>query len=101
MGVKRPRQYTGEFKEQAVRLAKELGSVKKAAARLGIPEATVHGWRWRANKNAGKLRGSAGALTADSPEEEIKRLRKENDELKKANHILKRAAAFFSQDHLK
>jgi hypothetical protein len=33
--------------------------------------------------------------------EEFKRLKAENDKLKKVNQILKAAAAFFSQDHLK
>ena len=33
--------------------------------------------------------------------EELARLRRENNELRKVNHILKAAAAFFSQDHLK
>jgi transposase-like protein len=36
-----------------------------------------------------------------SDHEELLRLRKEVSELKKVNHILKSAAAFFSQDHLK
>ena len=34
-------------------------------------------------------------------EEENRRLVKENKELKDVNYILKKAAAFFSQDHLK
>ena len=34
-------------------------------------------------------------------EEENRRLQAENAELKKVNHILKAAAAFFSRDHLK
>jgi transposase-like protein len=39
---------------------------------------------------------------ASTPEsEEILRLKKENEELKKVNYILKRASAFFAQDHLK
>ena len=42
-----------------------------------------------------------GSTSYETPEEELKRLRKEVEELKKVNYILKRAAAFFSQDHLK
>jgi transposase len=102
MGVKNPRRYSPEFIDQALRLAKELGSGQRAAKRLGIPVATVHGRRIR--KKRGDLKSFSRATNGQSvetPEEENKRLRKENEELKKANYILKRAAAFFSQDHLK
>jgi transposase len=102
MGVKNPRRYSPEFIEQALRLAKELGSGQKAAERLGIPVATIHGWRTR--RKRGELKTFSQATNGHSietTEEENKRLRKEVEELKKANYILKRAAAFFSQDHLK
>jgi len=33
--------------------------------------------------------------------EEIKKLKKQISDLEKTNYILKKAAAFFSQDHLK
>ena len=41
------------------------------------------------------------ALNQDPESAEIKRLKKEVEDLKSVNYILKRAAAFFSQDHLK
>jgi len=105
MGVQHPRKYTPEFKRQAVALAQELGSAPKAAERLGVPESNIHNWREKL-KSGGSLSGaSADAagknVNAESPEEELKRLRRENQQLQKANYILKQAAAFFSQDHLK
>ncbi|MBL7554333.1 MAG: transposase [Bdellovibrionaceae bacterium] len=99
------RHYTPEFKEQSVRLAEELGSAKKAAEQLGIPEANIHNWRVKMINNT--LKSTSAKVSVESKsvkiseDEEIKRLRKENEELKKVNYILKKAAAFFSQDHLK
>jgi transposase len=104
MGVKNPRQYTIEFKQQAVQLAKELNSGPKAASQLGISSSNIHTWR-RQFKNGVLPGGPKSAITAkvtqEATEEELKRLRRENTELKKVNYILKQAAAFFSQDHLK
>jgi transposase len=96
------RNYTAEFKEQAVRLAEEMESAYRAAKQLGIPEANVHNWQKK--QKQGKLRDSKNNMSvvgSESAEEELKRLRKEVDELRKVNYILKKAAAFFSQDHLK
>lgn len=104
MGVKNPRQYTLEFKRQAVQLAEDLKSSLKAATQLGIPKASLY--TWRAQAKMGALGGANSAMAAIKPqasssEEEIRRLQREVAELKKVNHILKAAAAFFSQDHLK
>ncbi len=92
------RVYTVEFKKQAIELAASLGSVSKAAEQLGIPDVNIHAWRKRLS--AGKNEKSQAPVS--SPEQdEIKKLKKENNELKQVNLILKTAAAFFSQDHLK
>lgn len=87
------RVYTEEFKKQAVKLARDLKNVAKAAKQLGIRDVNIHKW-----KEQYKLTESG---VSESELAEIKRLKKENEELKKANYILSRAAAFFSQDHLK
>lgn len=106
---KKIRTYTEEFKNQALALARELGSVRKAADKLGMSANTLHGWTYKrrdqasqgvGNRRASNVAGTAVA-TPEQVEEENRRLRRENEQLKKANYILKQAAAFFSQDHLK
>ena len=105
MGAKNQRRYTIEFKRQAVQLAQDLGSGHKAAAQLGISDSNIHNWRTLAK--AGALGGGSGAATSKPQssvtdlEDENRRLQREVYELKKVNHVLKQAAAFFSQDHLK
>ncbi len=93
-------QYTKEFRLSALKLAEELGSVAEATKQLGLKPNAIYNW-----KNKYKYKASTTVVepkAAVTPEsEEIKRLKKENEELKKVNYILKRAAAFFSQDHLK
>ncbi len=87
------RSYTEEFKKDAVKLALELDSTAKAAKQLGISETNIHTWKEKYQLKDNQI------TTSES--EEIKRLKKENEQLKKVNNILSRAAAFFSQDHLK
>jgi transposase-like protein len=93
------RQHTAEFKQGAVELARQLNSVAEAAKQLGINENSIYAWRLKP-----EFSGTATtkpAVVKSAEQQEIERLRKENGELKKVNQILKHAAAFFSQDHLK
>ena len=92
------KQYTKEFKVQALELAKELGNFAGAARQLGISDSLLYAWKDKYNFNT---RTTKAASTAVAETDEMVRLRKENEELKIVNYILKRAAAFFSQDHLK
>ena len=97
---KQTRTYTTEFRQQVIKLAEDLGSVLAASKQLGVPEANIYSWR---KKYAGQT-----IVAMRKPEtkpgellEENNKLRQEVAQLKKVNHILKAAAAFFSQDHLK
>lgn len=93
------RKYTPEFKKEALELAQQLGSFAEAERRLGISEGVIYTWKKKFNVPLdAKIKMAQSAI---SEAEELKRLRKENEELKKVNYILKKAAAFFSQDHLK
>jgi transposase len=101
----RSRNYTSEFKHQALQLAKDLGSIAAASKKLGVPVSSMHGWSNRMKKQGIEVSSNkqvvSSAKLTESEAEELKRLRKENIDLKKTNIILKQAAAFFSQDHLK
>jgi len=96
MAGKSKNKYSDEFKGQAVRLSRELGH-SKAARQLGISEAILSYWK---KKNLGKEKLSAAEqLKAD--QEELQRLRRETAEQKQVILILKKAAAFFSNDQQK
>jgi transposase-like protein len=62
---------------------------------LGILPDTLRGWCRQADIDDGL---APGVTTAES--EELKRLRQENAELRRANEILKTASAFFAAAEL-
>lgn len=93
------RKYTKEFKSGAVELAQSLGSVSKAAKQLGVSQANIHNWRALAAGGTDLSRSSDA--TPEQLRAELQRLKAEVAELRTVNHILKKAAAFFSQDSLK
>ncbi len=99
MGVRNARKYTDDFKHRAVELAAEIG-FSPAEQKLGIPNGNIRNWRDKINK-LGKVSRTDTKSPNESTEDQLRRLQRENSELKKANMILKAAAAFFSQDHLK
>jgi len=94
------RQFTQEFKLEAVRLAAQGDRPASAVAReLGIRPDMLRQWRRQAEGRAG--RGAAdvfpgnGKLT--SQDEEIRRLRRENRRLQEERDILGKATAFFAK----
>lgn len=99
MGIKNARRYTDDFKHRVVTLANEIGQAE-AARKLGVSTSNVYNWQQKLS-TIGRVSKSDTKSPSETSEEELKRLRKENSDLKKANIILKSAAAFFSQDHLK
>lgn len=94
LGMKR---YNKEFKEEALKLSDEIG-LKKAVAQLGIEYYTLS--EWRKNRKA-KLKEPINQLTDEEANKRIKELERENDELIKANDILKDALGFFAKDRKK
>lgn len=93
------KKYTEEYKQNALELVRELGSFVGAAKQLGIRDSVLHGWAKKYDFSLHSSKVENKQRLKES--EEIRRLKKENTELKKVNHILSKAAAFFSQGHLK
>ena len=91
------RKYSQEFKDDAVKLVTELGSINKAAQRLGVSNQSLSQWVKKADDEKYSSRDERVAAM----EIELRQLRKERDEYKKTVEILKKATAFFSQDQNK
>ena len=93
------RQYTEEFKKDALKLAEKIGRAK-AAKELDIPKGTLA--TWQHNGINGKIKGIAPSTQkALNMAEEITRLQKENKELRETNEILAKATAFFAKGQKK
>ena len=91
----RSKKYPDELIARGVRLAIELGRpVRHVAADLGIHHETLRRHVRQAEADGG-LRPD---LPTSEEREEIKRLRKEVFELRRANEILKAASVFFATE---
>ena len=95
--------FSPEVKERAVRMVLEHASAHESewaaicsiAEKIGCAAETLRKWLRQAQRDAGQRPG----LTTDE-REELKRLKRENIELKRANEILRKASAFFAQAEL-
>ena len=96
MGKKR-RQFTKEFKIEAVRLIVEEGRrISEVARELGISEALLG--RWKKKYQEGKVDPFPGKGRLSPEDEELRRLRRENKRLRTQHEILKKAVAIFSEE---
>ena len=94
----RPRRtYTAEFKTEAVKLVTEQGySVAEAARSLGIHETLLRSWKQALEATGPDAFPGQGKLPA--LEEELRRLRAENQRLRAERDIRKKATALFAQE---
>jgi transposase len=97
-----PKQYPRELRERAVRMViehraeyeTEYAAIRSIAAKLGIATAeSLRKWVRQAEVDAGQRPG-----TTSDESVEIRRLRAEVKELRRANEILRAASAFFAAE---
>jgi transposase len=91
----RPRRYLDELRERAVRLVFESKRpIAHVARDPGIHKEALRQWDRQAEADTGRRRD----LLSSEEREELKRLRKENFEPRRANAILKDASVYFAQE---
>src|SRR5512134_1109145 len=94
------KRYSPELRERAVRLVLEHASqhesqwaaIESIAAKIGCTPETLRKWVRQAERDEGRRPG----LTSEE-RERLKALERENQELRRANEILRKASAFFAQ----
>jgi transposase len=91
------RQYTKEFKKEAVELVtRQDYTVSQAAHSLGINGNMLA--RWRREYGAREQNAFPGTGHQPGEADELTRLREENRRLNLEREILKKAAAFFAKE---
>ena len=93
------KRYPSELKERATKMVLDLRAqdpndvnvISRVARQLGVGSESLRTWVKQAEVEAGKRPG-----LSTEEREELKRLRKENRELQRANDILQAAAVFMS-----
>jgi transposase len=91
----RPKKYPDELIQRGIRLALESERpIAHIAADLGIHSETLR----RKVRQAEADSGARPDLPSSAEREEIRKLRAENFELRRANEILKSASVFFAKE---
>ena len=96
------KRYNAEVRERAVRLVLEQQGdyssrwavLCSIASKIGCTAETLRRWCKEAESS------QQGGLASQTDRERFKQLERENRELKRANEILRKAAAFFAQAEL-
>ena len=89
--------YTAEFKREAVRLVTEQGySMSQAARNLDININMLRRWKHQINEQGQEAFPGKGRLLPE--QEELYRLREENKRLRMEREILKKTVTFFANE---
>jgi transposase len=91
------RQYTKEFKVEAVRLVVEgKRPVAEVVRELGIARSLLQRWKHQLERAGVEAFPGNGRLTGQ--DEQIRRLKRELEQAKQENAFLKKAAAYFGKE---
>lgn len=101
--MNRKTSYSPEVRERAVRMvlttenehSSRWAAIQSIASKIGCTPETLRSWIKKSEVDSGIVPG----VTSDTSAR-LKALERENRELKQANEILKKAAAFFAQAEL-
>jgi transposase len=91
------RQFSAEFKREAVQAAKRPGSsVAKVAKELELSDSVLR--RWIRQFGSGRWEVAPGKELKAAPTQELERVKRELNRVRMERDILKKALAYFAKD---
>ena len=95
--TRKRKKHAEEFKREAVRLLEARGerTVTNITTNLNVAQNMLHSWKRKYGSAAEQVRRERGGET---PEDELKRLRREVTQLKQERDVLKKSVAVFARD---
>ena len=97
-GRRERREFTAEFKAEAVRLVAERRTLGMSAAQVGreldVRPDQLRAWARQQTRDA----GSGSRVADESPEQELRRLRRENATLRQEHAFAKKVAVYFAKE---
>ena len=101
--MKTQKRYSPEIRERAVRMVLEQqkehssqwATIQSIASKIGCTHETLRRWVRQTERDQGIRAG-----VSSDDRERLKKLERENKELRRANEILRTASAFFAQAEL-
>ncbi len=101
MARKKTQAYTEEFRREAVKRVEKEGNTTASVARdLGISAQQIYNWRRQFTRLSEKQFNTvAGVDYSKNESDELRQLKRRNAELEKELAFLKKAAAYFANQH--
>jgi transposase len=91
------RQFSAEFKREAVQSARKPGgSVARTARELELSDSVLR--RWIRQFGSGRWEVAAGKELKTGPTQELERVKRELNRVRMERDILKKALAYFAKD---
>lgn len=103
MTSKTTNKFAPEVRARAVRMvldhegehSSRWAAISSIAGKIGCTPQTLHSWIVKAERDSGKRSGTPFDVA-----DKLKKLERENRELRQANEILRKASAYFAQAEL-
>jgi transposase len=93
------RSFTPEFKQEAVRLSLESGRpISQVARELEVRSDQLRHWKQEVTRGEATRGTEGGPPAGETPEQELRRLRRELAVVRQERDFLKKAAAFFAKE---
>lgn len=93
--------HSAEFKRDAVQLARTSGNLSHTARELGEGASLLRRWLTTEREQGKAAFPGQGKQNLTPEQQEIRRLRKENEILRQEREILKKAATFFAKETIR